>query len=541
MRRIAVYGKGGIGKSTTTSNISAALADMGYRVLQIGCDPKADSTKNLMQGKKITSVLDAIREKGEGNITPGDVLFQGYGGVWCVEAGGPTPGIGCAGRGIITAFEKLEEIGAYEICRPDIILYDVLGDVVCGGFAMPIRGGYARNVFIVTSGEMMALYAASNIASAVKNFGKRGYAQYSGVILNSRNIENEEALVKKALEEIGGEIVSVLPRSASVQEAEAEGKTCIVPACPAVLLHFTEQGRVDFVAPVVCAVADLQGFVEQILPPGGEVQQPAEAFGRVVRTVNVDVDTTGAVRHGTLLDQCPDDLLQVGDVLILENRGHNLAAVGIVCLYDCAASAPPGSDGTVSHALPYAAFAVLGLVSLVGATCKVDTADTEVVGDDGGGCSAGNARHFNLNAEVLALNRDHLCALPLVQLCSVLVVGDGVAATVLDDLDIVHLHAPDTELLVDVPFDHRSGLCGHIHRTVIAAAALVAVKPLLLGGVCFLLCAVESILCAVVQTVELLAADDLQTLIPDGAPAVFLIGLDVVLDPANNQLYTLGA
>ena len=316
---------------------------------------------------------------------------------------------------------------------------------------------------------------------------------------------------------------------------------CIVPACPAVLLHFTEQGRVDFVAPVVCTVADLQGFVEQILPPGGEVQQPAEAFGRVVRTVNVDVDTTGAVRHGTLLDQCPDDLLQVGDVLVLENRGHDLAAVGIVCLYDCTTYAPPGSDGTVSHALPYAAFAILGLVRLVGTTCKVDAADTEVVGDDGGGCSAGNARHFNLNAEVLALNRDHLCALPLVQLCSVLVVGDGVAATVLDDLDIVHLHAPDTELLVDVFFDHRSGLCGHIHRTVIAAAALVAVKPLLLGGVCFLLCAVESILCTVVQAVELLAADDLQTLIPDGAPAVFLIGLDVVLDPANNQLHTLGA
>ena len=223
----------------------------------------------------------------------------------------------------------------------------------------------------------------------------------------------------------------------------------------------------------------------------------------------MDVDTTGAVRHGTLLDQCPDDLLQVGDVLILENRGHDLAAVGIVCLYDCTTSAPPRSDGTVSHALPYAAFAILGLVRLVGATCKVDTADTEVVGDDGGGCSAGNARHFNLNAEVLALNRNHLCALPLVQLCSVLVVGDGVAATVLDDLDVVHLHAPDTELLVDVLFDHRSGLCGHIQRTVIAAAALVAVKPLLLGGVCFLLCAVESILCAVVQTVELLVADDL--------------------------------
>ena len=227
MKKIAIYGKGGIGKSTTTSNISAALADMGYRVLQIGCDPKADSTKNLVNGKKITSVLDAIREKGDGNITCDNVLFQGYGGVWCVEAGGPTPGIGCAGRGIITAFEKLEEIGAYEVCRPDVILYDVLGDVVCGGFAMPIRGGYARNVFIVTSGEMMSLYAASNIASAVKNFGKRGYAQYSGVILNSRKVENEEALVKEALKEIGGEIVSVLPRSESVQEAENLGKTVI--------------------------------------------------------------------------------------------------------------------------------------------------------------------------------------------------------------------------------------------------------------------------------------------------------------------------
>ena len=226
MRKIAIYGKGGIGKSTTTSNLSAALALKGYKVMQVGCDPKSDSTKNLMEGKRIPTVLEQLKAKGEA-LKLEDIVFEGFGGVLCVEAGGPTPGIGCAGRGIITAFEKLEEIGAYEICRPDIILYDVLGDVVCGGFAMPIRGGYARNVFIVTSGEMMALYAASNIASAVKNFGKRGYAQYSGVILNSRNIENEEALVKKALEEIGGEIVSVLPRSASVQEAEAEGKTVI--------------------------------------------------------------------------------------------------------------------------------------------------------------------------------------------------------------------------------------------------------------------------------------------------------------------------
>lgn len=227
MRKIAIYGKGGIGKSTTTSNLAAALSDMGYRILQIGCDPKADSTKNLTGGKRIQSVLDALREKGDGNVELEDILFQGYNGIWCVEAGGPTPGIGCAGRGIITAFEKLEELGAYDRCKPDIILYDVLGDVVCGGFAMPIRGGYAKNVFIVTSGEMMALYAASNIASAVNNFGKRGYAEYSGVILNSRNIPNEVEQVQEALKEIGGDIVSIMPRDSAVQTAENQGMTVI--------------------------------------------------------------------------------------------------------------------------------------------------------------------------------------------------------------------------------------------------------------------------------------------------------------------------
>lgn len=224
MRKIAIYGKGGIGKSTTTSNLSAALALQGYKVMQVGCDPKSDSTKNLMQGKRIPTVLEQLKAKGEA-LQLEDIVFEGFGGVLCVEAGGPTPGIGCAGRGIISAFEKLAELEAFETYKPDIVIYDVLGDVVCGGFAMPIRGGYAREVFIVSSGEMMALYAASNIAQAIKNFGRRGYARLKGIILNAKNIENEQELVAKAAEEIGTEIVQYVPRSGDIQLAENLGGT----------------------------------------------------------------------------------------------------------------------------------------------------------------------------------------------------------------------------------------------------------------------------------------------------------------------------
>ena len=224
MKKIAIYGKGGIGKSTVTSTLSACIADEGYRVMQIGCDPKADSTKNLMGGCRVPTVLDQIRARGD-ELKLEDIVFEGYHGVLCVESGGPTPGVGCAGRGIITAFEKLEELRAFEIYRPDVVLYDVLGDVVCGGFAMPIRGGYAEDVYIVSSGEMMSLYAANNIASAIRNFGARGYAKLKGLILNSKNLENEAEIVEKACAEIGTGIVEIIPRCADIQFAENKGCT----------------------------------------------------------------------------------------------------------------------------------------------------------------------------------------------------------------------------------------------------------------------------------------------------------------------------
>ena len=226
MIKIAVYGKGGIGKSTTVSNVSAALADMGYKVMQIGCDPKADSTSSLHGGSEMTTVLDLVRER-KNDFALEDMVREGYGGVICVEAGGPTPGLGCAGRGIIAALEKLKEKGAYETYRPDVVIYDVLGDVVCGGFSMPMRGGYADKVFVITSGENMAIHAAANIAVAIDGFKDRGYAGLGGIILNHRDVKDEDAKVAELASDIGSEVIGELSRSETVTDAEDLGVTVI--------------------------------------------------------------------------------------------------------------------------------------------------------------------------------------------------------------------------------------------------------------------------------------------------------------------------
>lgn len=231
MRKIAVYGKGGIGKSTLTSNLAAALAALGKKVIQIGCDPKADSTINLLGGRPLQSVMGYMREFDAEPSSLEEISARGFGGVLCIETGGPTPGLGCAGRGIIATFNLLEDLELFEREQPDVVLYDVLGDVVCGGFAAPIREGYAEDVLIVTSGEKMALYAANNIATAVENFADRGYAKVRGVLLNRRNVPREEEKVRAFAEAHQLLVLADIPRSDAISEAEERGMT-VVEAAP---------------------------------------------------------------------------------------------------------------------------------------------------------------------------------------------------------------------------------------------------------------------------------------------------------------------
>lgn len=227
MRKIAIYGKGGIGKSTTTQNTVAGLVEMGEKVMVVGCDPKADSTRLLLGGLAQRTVLDTLREEGE-DVELDDVRKLGYGGSLCTESGGPEPGVGCAGRGIITSINLLEQLGAYaESENLDYVFYDVLGDVVCGGFAMPIREGKAREIYIVVSGEMMAMYAANNICKGIVKFAEAGGVRLGGLICNSRNVDNEKEMILALADKLGTQMIHFVPRDNMVQRAEINRKTVI--------------------------------------------------------------------------------------------------------------------------------------------------------------------------------------------------------------------------------------------------------------------------------------------------------------------------
>lgn len=224
-KHIAIYGKGGIGKSTTTSNISAALAEAGYRVIQIGCDPKSDSTNTLRGNTYLPTVLDSLREGNKIHID--DISIKGFKGVLCIESGGPVPGVGCAGRGINAAVSLLQELNLFEEFKPDYVLYDVLGDVVCGGFAVPIRDGITDRAYVVSSSDFMAVYAANNLFKAINKYAPTGGAKLGGVIANSISAGYSKEIINDFTSKTGTKVAGYVPRSIVVQQSELYGKTVI--------------------------------------------------------------------------------------------------------------------------------------------------------------------------------------------------------------------------------------------------------------------------------------------------------------------------
>jgi len=233
MRQIAIYGKGGIGKSTIASNLSMALRRTGLKVMQVGCDPKRDSTRSLTGGRLIPTVLETYREqlrtaKDEYAIGLKDIVFTGSEGIYCVESGGPEPGVGCAGRGVLTAINILRDLKAFTTYGIDVVIYDVLGDVVCGGFAQPIREGYAREIYLVCSGAFMSVYAANNIAKGIRRLSRQGETGLAGIICNSAG---DEALEKSFLSEyaglLGTSLIQFIPRSPVIQACEVENRTVL--------------------------------------------------------------------------------------------------------------------------------------------------------------------------------------------------------------------------------------------------------------------------------------------------------------------------
>ncbi|MCX7949473.1 MAG: nitrogenase iron protein [Treponemataceae bacterium] len=267
MRKIAIYGKGGIGKSTTTQNTVAGLAEMGMKVMVVGCDPKADSTRLLLGGLSQNTVLETLREEGT-EVELEDILKPGFKDCLCVESGGPEPGVGCAGRGIITSINLLEQLGAYsEQQGLDYVFYDVLGDVVCGGFAMPIREGKAQEIYIVVSGEMMAMYAANNICKGIVKFAEAGNVRLGGLICNSRKVDNEQKMIEAFAERLGTQMIHFVPRDNVVQRAEINRKTVIDfdPAHPQAdeyrALARKIHGNTKFVIPKPLSTQELENLL----------------------------------------------------------------------------------------------------------------------------------------------------------------------------------------------------------------------------------------------------------------------------------------
>ena len=273
-RKIAFYGKGGIGKSTTQQNTASAMAHrFGKKVFIHGCDPKADSTRLILGGKPQDTVMDMLRDEGEENVTVDKVVKTGYAGIRCVESGGPEPGVGCAGRGVITAINMMEELGAYS---PDLdfTFFDVLGDVVCGGFAMPMREGKAQEIYIVASGEMMAMYAANNISRGLLKYADQSGVRLGGIICNSRKVDGELELMAEFTKRLGTKMIHFVPRDNIVQKAEFNKKTVIEydETCNQAS-EYSELARKiienkDFVVPTPMPMSELEEMVVSYGIPG---------------------------------------------------------------------------------------------------------------------------------------------------------------------------------------------------------------------------------------------------------------------------------